>query len=164
MLNFARTRKAGSILIVSLLSGCAVSSANFYNDRYSLSNPQLCRTLQSSQTIKDPNFLRDVRNEIDRRGLSDDECVTIVRNQSAAIGAGLLVGIAVVAAARKGGGGGGGGGSGGGTAYDFDWEWDQHYGSNRQLVWSCRGVQTGQFAALSNCASKFQNDWKWPGK
>nr|WP_143028912.1 hypothetical protein [Massilia sp. PDC64] len=47
---------------------------------------------------------------------------------------------------------------------DFDWEWDQFYNSSYQLVWACRGVQSGQFADASRCAYKPQTDLRWPEK
>ena len=65
----------------------------------------------------------------------------------------------VVSAARSGGGGGGSG-----SVYDYDWAWDQFYNKNYQLVWACRGKQTGQFAEIANCANKTQNDSTWPAK
>lgn len=46
---------------------------------------------------------------------------------------------------------------------DFDWAWDQFYHQG-QLVWVCRGAQSGQFAQVERCAYKPQNDYRWPGK
>ena len=54
--------------------------------------------------------------------------------------------------------------SGGGGTYDYDWSWDQFYNKNYQLVWACRGKQTGQFADLENCTNKPKNDFTWPNK
>lgn len=50
-----------------------------------------------------------------------------------------------------------------GQGADFDWEWDQFMLQNGQVVWACRGVQTGQFAPEQRCAYKLKTDWKWPG-
>ena len=65
------------------------------------------------------------------------------------------------AAAAAGGGGGGGGAYG---ASDYDWDWDQFYNQYGQLVWACRGIQTGQFAELHHCAYDVKVDTRWPGK
>jgi hypothetical protein len=46
---------------------------------------------------------------------------------------------------------------------DFEWDWDAFY-RNGNLVWVCRGVQTGQFAHHSHCQNKPQLDWRWPNK
>jgi hypothetical protein len=155
-------RTVAATLISTLLTSCAVSQEKFYANRYGLSETQLCRTLLDSGTQTTPTFLREVREEVERRNLSDASCVEINRRQSAAIGAGVVLAVAAVAVARR--GAAGGGSSGGMSLYDTDWEWDQFYNSSRQLVWACRGVQTGQFANQYNCASKAQIDWKWPGK
>ena len=40
--------------------------------------------------------------------------------------------------------------------HDIDWAWD--------LVWHCRGIQTGQFAEFTKCAGKSKNDDHWPSK
>lgn len=46
---------------------------------------------------------------------------------------------------------------------DHEWAWDQFYAQNYQLVWACRGIQTGQFAEESRCAYKTKFDSRWPG-
>lgn len=46
---------------------------------------------------------------------------------------------------------------------DFEWDWDAFF-RNENLVWVCRGVQTGQFAHHSHCHNKPQLDWRWPNK
>ncbi|MDB5935654.1 MAG: hypothetical protein JWQ01_2998 [Massilia sp.] len=154
-------RIVAATLITAILAGCAVSQEKFYANRYGLTEAQLCRTLAASNTQAAPAFLREVREEAERRNLSDSACVEMNRRQSAAIGASVLLAVAVVAAARR---SGGGAGASADAADDTSWEWDQFYNAGRQLVWACRGVQTGQFANQYNCASKAQIDWKWPGK
>lgn len=72
----------------------------------------------------------------------------------------VLAAVAVVAVAR----GGGGGGYPSGAAEDSDWAWDQFNNEYRQLVWACRGKQTGQFAESSRCQYKPVNDYTWPSK
>lgn len=52
----------------------------------------------------------------------------------------------------------------GGSGYapqDYEWDWDQFMLDGR-LTWTCRGVQTGQFAEHARCANKLQTDWRWP--
>ncbi len=72
----------------------------------------------------------------------------------------LLVGIVAAAAA----GGGGGGSSYVPPATDYDWDWDGFYNQFSELVWACRGIQTGQFADASNCTYDLKTDVRWPDK
>lgn len=145
-----------------------MSPVEFREKRYEVGDTRLCKTWRSAYTSKDAAFLWDVASEVNRRGLDAAKCQQLERNQDLAIGAGILIGLAAVAAAKSGGGAGGaavGGSAGyGSTAYDYDWEWDQFYNQNHLLVWACRGVQTGEFAEQYHCAGKLQTDWKWPGK
>jgi hypothetical protein len=161
-------KSVAAALLVSMLVGCAMSPAQFQQDRYTVGDARLCKTLKSAESSTDWQFMGDVQDEVKRRGLDAYQCEQIVRNQALAIGAGVLVATAVVAAARSGGGGGavavGGGAGYAGLNYDYDWEWDQYYGAGYALVWSCRGVQTGQFAEPYRCNGKMQTDWKWPAK
>jgi hypothetical protein len=46
------------------------------------------------------------------------------------------------------------------TSGDYDWDWD-YQPANRQ--WVCRGIQTGRYAELSNCAWDAKDDDRWPG-
>lgn len=164
----APSKKISSALILALLTGCAVSPADFNAKRYEISDTRLCKTWKSAAASGDIAFQNDVGGEVLRRGLSAGKCEQLERDQALAIGAGVLLGAALIAAARNGGAGGGaavGGGAGyASTTYDYDWEWDQFYNQNRVLVWACRGVQTGQFAEQQHCAGKLMTDWKWPGK
>lgn len=50
------------------------------------------------------------------------------------------------------------------ATYDAEWDWDQLYDQRYNLVWACRGVQTGEFADPMRCSGKFQSDGRWPGK
>ena len=52
-----------------------------------------------------------------------------------------------------------GGGGGGYSPTDSDWDWD-YQPSNGQ--WVCRGIQTGQYSQLSNCAYDLKDDDRWP--
>jgi len=42
---------------------------------------------------------------------------------------------------------------------DNDWDWDYQPGNNQ---WVCRGVDTGQYAELENCAYDVIDDDRWP--
>ena len=77
---------------------------------------------------------------------------------------GVLGAAAAVAAAREVGKAGGGGYSPATTTVDYDWAWDQFRNEYGQLVWACRGKQTGQFALNERCQFKPANDFTWPEK
>jgi uncharacterized membrane protein len=47
---------------------------------------------------------------------------------------------------------------------DKAWDWDEFYDQRGQLVWACRGVQTGRFSDEAKCEYKFKNDRRWPDK
>ena len=47
---------------------------------------------------------------------------------------------------------------------DNEWYWDEFYNQSYQLVWACRGAQTGEFAEVWRCNGRPQSDWKWPQK
>jgi hypothetical protein len=162
------SRRIASALIATMLAGCAVSPTDFQAKRYEIGDTRLCKTWKSAAASGDVAFQNNVGEEVFRRGLNAGRCAQLEREQAVAIGAGILLGAAVIAAARNGGVGGGavaGGGAGyASTTYDYDWEWDQFYNQNRALVWACRGIQTGQFAEQQHCAGKMMTDWKWPGK
>jgi hypothetical protein len=51
-------------------------------------------------------------------------------------------------------------GGGGGTLSDSDWDWDWQPAN---ATWVCRGITTGQYAALSNCQYDIKDDNRWPG-
>ena len=76
----------------------------------------------------------------------------------------VLAAVAVAAVARGGGGGGGGNSYSNAAAVDSEWAWDQFYNEHYQLVWACRGIQTGQFADQWRCQYKSMNDLTWPSK
>ena len=84
--------------------------------------------------------------------------------QSAGAAVAILGAVLLVAAASRSGSSGGGGGQYNSDATDYDWAWDEFYNQSYQLVWACRGKQTGQFAMQDKCAYKPQNDFTWPAK
>ncbi len=151
------------VVLVALLSGCAASPAAFYADATSIGNVKLCRTLRSAESDGNVTFAVDVRRAIHARGLNDYSCNDLISQQNASIAAAFVVGAAAIAVARTGGGGSGSVSTGYAT-YDYDWDWDQFYNQNYQLVWACRGMQTGQFASPAKCAYKTQTDFRWPAK
>jgi hypothetical protein len=151
-------RTIAALTALSILTGCAATPSDFYTNRYSISDEKLCRGMQSDAAKTDPTFSSDLHAEASRRGISTSDCETIVGKQNLAIGAGVLLGAAVIALARKGGGGGSA------QAGDYQWDWDQFYNQSGQLVWNCRGVQTGRFADNSRCAGKLMVDTRWPSK
>ena len=150
------------VLVAALISSCAMPPEQFQKERYSVGDARLCKTWRGAVASNNWVFI-NVGDEIVRRGLDGVKCAEIERNQALAIGAGVLVGAAVVAAARNCGGAGvavGGGAGYSGANYDYDWEWewewewDEYYSANNELVWSCRGVQTSQFAEPERCVGK----------
>jgi hypothetical protein len=147
-------KKIAATLIFSMLTGCAVSPAQFYANKSGFSDSQLCRATQTTSNV---NFKWDVVMELDRRGVTSENCEQMIRNQNIAIGA-ALIGVAAIAASR------GGSGGGASSSTDYEWDWDQFYNEYRKLVWACRGVQTGQFADGYHCSGKYQIDSRWPQK
>lgn len=85
-------------------------------------------------------------------------------NSEFSIGRTLLSIVAVAGAVAVAANGGGGGGASSYAAQDYDWAWDEFYNQHYQLVWACRGKQTGQFADLEKCAYKYKSDITWPAK
>ena len=67
---------------------------------------------------------------------------------------GLIIGTAIVGIAAT---EYSGGGSSSIVDYDHDWDYQP-----RNNSWVCRGVQTGQYAELSNCAYDAKDDDRWP--
>lgn len=156
--------KAIALTLCGLMAGCAVTPERLRSNPQSVSDADLCRALEGGEAKRDPTFMYDIRIQMSRRWISDEQCGQIVSKSNAAIGAGFLLGAALVAASRGAGDGGGGSNSYAAQQYDTEWDWDQFYNQYRQLVWACRGVQTGQFADNWHCAGKAQIDWRWPQK
>jgi hypothetical protein len=152
------------------LAGCAgISAEKFDQNPGAASDFALCRSLADS--AGDAAFAGKLRFELARRQVHEGACPAIIAKREKNVAAGIIAGFAVVAvaaAAR----GNGGGYIGVGTDYpayeapvrDWQWEWDEYYNKSYQLVWSCRGVQTGQFAELHLCGSKLRVDTTWPAK
>ena len=47
---------------------------------------------------------------------------------------------------------------------DRYWYWDQFYDEYNNLVWRCRGSQTGKFAQSDKCSGQSKSDYRWPNK
>jgi hypothetical protein len=45
--------------------------------------------------------------------------------------------------------------------YEFAWDEFAHLG---EIIWACRGVQSGKFVALEWCDLKPKVDYQWPSK
>lgn len=145
------------------LTGCAMTPQFFYANKQTLSDSRVCRTWAAAvEANASVSFIFDVSAEADRRGLSASDCADKVSKENVAAAATVLVilGVAAAAAARR----GGGAAAPVMAQQDYSWEWDEFYDQSRQLVWACRGVQTGEFAATWHCGGKVRSDWKWPGK
>jgi hypothetical protein len=157
----ARLKRCMAWLAALATSSCALNPLQFQSMRTKLSNLDVCRTWVQTSAGPDRAFELQVRNEAVSRLLDFPGCQAMVEkadnDTKLALGAILLVGLAV-AAAKSGGGGGGPA-----EAVDLEWDWDLFYNEYRQLVWACRGVQTGQFADAWRCAGKAKVDTRWPG-
>ena len=44
------------------------------------------------------------------------------------------------------------------------YDWDAFYDQYRNLVWRCREINSGRFAASSKCSGIRKDDDRWPGK
>ena len=149
------------------LVGCAITRERFRSNPGALSNASVCVTLNRAIKAKDFSFAYFAREELEKRRIQEKSCNKIIADQDAEIAAAtvLMLGTtAIVAASLKNRGGGGDGIRGYAPPIDTEWDWDQFYNDSYQLVWACRGVQTGQFADEGRCYSKFQTDSRWPQK
>jgi hypothetical protein len=148
------------------LSSSAVSANSYYSAQKRLSDLQLCKTERSREAQSNAQFRNDVIRDLQARGVTPQRCDELIRQQKAAIAAALAVGAAAAIIASEGGGGSSGSSTTAGSyaaQQDYDWDWDQFYNQYGQLVWACRGVQTGQFAEFENCRLDAKIDSRWPG-
>lgn len=158
-----------AVVAAAFLAGCAVTPEQFARERYNLRDDEVCRARLKVISTGNTSFRTQLNDELSRRQIDPLDCPQIVQNASnKAAGAAALaiLGAALVAVAKS----GGGGGYSPYTPYtpyvvtDFDWAWDQFYNEHSQLVWACRGKQTGQFAVLERCNFKSKDDSTWPSK
>ncbi|GAA6141937.1 hypothetical protein [Hydrogenophaga sp. 5NK40-0174] len=163
-----RSIRATGVLAVSIamaLSGCAVSRAQFNREKHSLRDDEVCRASLAARKATDFDYQDEIGEELMRRGIPFESCSSIVATadrRAAAAFVGVLAAATVVAAARH--QGSGGGAYYGGAPHDYDWAWDQFYDQHGNLVWACRGRQSGQFSHLDQCRFKLKADNTWPSK
>ncbi len=161
--------------MAACLAACAASPDRFYSNRYSLGDTRLCRTFDKADLTPDATFAADVQAEMARRGLSPQRCEQLEHHQNVAIGAAAVVtAVAVVALHDSHKNGGGPNvfvvpdpiyvqGWERDRTVDREWDWDQFYRGS-ELVWECRGVQTGQVAPAFHCDGMPMTDARWPAK
>lgn len=149
-------------VVLAMISGCAVTPERFEKSKFSMSDTEVCKAVAAAEKSGDSNYIFATGQEQTRREVTDEGCAMLIsadKKKTAIAGAAILGALVILAASR-----GGGGGAPQAQANDYDWDWDQFYNQYRQLVWACRGVQTGQFADNSRCQYKLQIDSHWPSK
>lgn len=147
-------------LVALATTGCAMNPTQFQSLKDKFSNTDVCSAAKDAAESGDQSFMDMVNAEMTARSLHPNECERLLQaraNTLAAIGL-IVVGAAAVAAASR-----GGGGNSYAPTTDYSWDWDQFYDQSGQLVWACRGKQTGQFAEHSNCSGRPYIDATWPG-
>lgn len=89
------------VALAALLSGCATAPKDFYEDPTKPKDTPLCRAFLETT---DPTFKRDTAAELDRRGLTLEQCQNMVAMETAAVVgiAAVATGVAVVAACQNG--------------------------------------------------------------
>jgi hypothetical protein len=98
-----------SVLVTSLLAGCATSQEGFRRNKYNLSDATLCRTAYKARDAQwDFDVKEEIAAEMIRRGLDGPKCQPIMRKDTAdtakeVLGAVALITLAVVAARAAGG-------------------------------------------------------------
>lgn len=160
-----------TLVVASMLVGCASTpgEAPITWERFAAtpggnwSDSELCRAWVHANDTDQAAYEEAAYAVASSRGLTFSQCVATAKrgDQFASTAAKVLVGVAIAALAyavvRRGGGGGGVPAQG-----DYSYSWDLFYNEYRQLVWACRGEQTGQFADQTNCQFKAKNDLRWP--
>lgn len=150
--------KAVSVWILALwLTGCATSPAAFYKSPNSVSNASLCKAwINETQNVQ---FTRDMADEFTRRGLSVDQCRSVIDKQNGQVLLGAVaaaaVGYGIYALSKSGGGSG---------AACHGQDWDAFYNRLGQIEWQCRDVCNGQFVDSYRCAGLVRTDVRWPNK
>jgi hypothetical protein len=76
--------KKGIFLSAIILSGCANTKNQFYENKYALRDATICRAYFSELGKADYRYLGNLRDEIDRRRISPDDCRVIIDNANAA--------------------------------------------------------------------------------
>lgn len=136
----------------------------------------VCRGMDDPVLMANPGSRDILADAYQRRGLNRKRCdfalksptgnAPAIEEESTAskvgkvVAAVAVIGLVALAASA---GGGGRSAAPAARAHDYDWEWDQFYNEFNQLVWACRGRQTGQFAYPERCQFKVKADLTWPG-
>ena len=163
------------LLMVSFITGCAVSNSRMIKDGNSLSDVKFCRNYLNDYrdlmakfagktiTSDELGYFSALKVQKKQRNLTRMNCEGLVKkkntaNAGAVIGVlAIIVAVAATAAAAK---SGGGAGYSGNTGY----AWDQFYDGHRNLIWRCRDKSNGEFAYDFNCGSAYKVDSTWPAK
>lgn len=158
-------QKAVIVLITASVAGCAWTPEKYAAKRTTLDDTETCRLLLGWQKEAKEPYLTMVREEVARRGLTEEACAQkyegLRQARRKAIGAAIVLTATAAAIAYA---------SRSRPAYpvtssaDTSWDWDQFANSDGVLVWACRGVQTTQFAEQWHCIGKPQTDLRWPAK
>jgi hypothetical protein len=157
-----------AILIISLISGCAVSKSRFLLEANSLADLEVCRAyirdfdkLGRSYQAKDEEerqYLDLLYIQAAERLLVVSTCEDMIsedNNKTAMIGLAILGVAAVAYSAAQ---------SQGGSTSSAGYAWDAFYDQNYNLLWRCRNKSNGQFAYDSMCSNQLKNDYTWPSK
>lgn len=151
-------------------SGCAMSPERFSQTRFSLNDTEVCRSARDANASRNSDFIQATQAELDRRSVMPQVCDQLIqeedtRNAVTALAVIAIVGAAAVAANSSGVGYASPSTSSAySSASDYDWAWDQFYSASYELVWACRGIQTGQFANVDKCQYDSKIDSRWPAK
>lgn len=160
-------KKIGLAISLALLSGCAAvtSHKDFSERRASLNDTEVCKTLIYSheQSLSDSGFAfyKSALDEATTRGYDLQSCKEKIKKQNIVAATVAIASVLAIAASSR---SNSGGYAPAPATQDYEWDWDQYYNEYRQLVWACRGVQSGQFSPLEKCQFKFKTDYRWPSK
>ncbi len=160
-------KKIGLTLTYVLLSGCAAvtSHQDFSERRASLNDTEVCKTLiyshEQSLNGNGSAFYQSATDEAGNRGYDLNSCKEKIKKQNIVAASVAIASVLAIAASSRRSSGGYAPTS---VAQDYEWDWDEFYNEYRQLVWMCRGVQTGQFSPSEKCQYKFKTDSRWPSK
>ena len=113
-----------------------------------MSDTEVCRAASTARQSGDDAFVSMVNEEGERRSLSAGKCKTLIADsdRDTAIAAAAIIGIAVVAMASS-----QGGGNAPPPASNEEYAWRLNYNANRQPVWVCREVGSGEPEEAYHC-------------
>jgi hypothetical protein len=160
-------KRTSTFVAILMATSCAMTPERFSQQRLSLTDVQVCRASVDAEKSGVASFNDTTQAELERRSISNRHCRKLIKEddeKNAATAVAILAVAAVVVAAAAAGGGGGSSYSAPSATQDYDWDWDQFYNASYQLVWACRGLQTGQFAELRHCSGDYKSDSRWPAK